>query len=118
MLIQLREDIKKLQAPDRQREKTIQRQLSLTKEQVDAWYELIEQGKLELHQTLKDRLAASQRRIDAMARELADIGRRRQIPLKKFGAQQIQDFAAAMRDEILIPGSKYAKNYLHTIVSA
>ncbi|MEW8333103.1 MAG: recombinase family protein [Candidatus Thiodiazotropha sp.] len=117
MLIQLREDIKKLQAPDRQREKTIQRQLSLTKEQVDAWYELIEQGKLELHQTLKDRLAASQHRIDAMARELADIGRRRQIPLKKFGTQQIQEFAEAMRDEILTPGSKYAKKYLHTIVS-
>tara|TARA_B100001250_G_C19689860_1_gene739781 strand:- start:288 stop:641 length:354 start_codon:yes stop_codon:yes gene_type:complete len=52
-----------------------------------------------------------------MASELAEIGKRRQLPLKKFGENQIDEFAKAIRSEILTPNSKYAKGYLKSIVS-
>lgn len=117
MLEELRTQITKLQLPDREREKLVQRQIALTTEQINTWYELVESGKLELHDTLRERLVSAQRRLDQMAAELAEIGKRRQLPLKKFGSAQISGFATAVRTEILTPGSKYAKSYLRAILS-
>lgn len=117
MLDQMREQIARLQAPDREREKLIQRQMALATEQINTWYSLIEEGKAEMHESLRGRLNAAQRRIDQMASELQEISRRRQLPIKKFGASQVQGFAEAVRAEILAPSSKYAKSYLRTIVS-
>lgn len=86
-------------------------------EQINTWYELVEGGKLELHDSLRSRLTAAQRRLDQMALDLAEISKRRQLPLKKFGSSQIAGFATAMRTEILTPESKFAKSYLRTILS-
>ena len=52
-------------------------------EQINVWYERVEAGKLELHDTLRDRLSAAQRRTDQMTAELAAISKRRQLPLEK-----------------------------------
>lgn len=117
MLEQLREQIAKLQAPDREREKMIQRQMALATEQINTWYALVEEGKAEMHESLRERLTAAQRRIDQMTSELQEISRRRQLPLKKFGEAQVQGFAEAVRTEVLAPGSKFAKSYLRTLVS-
>lgn len=117
VLEQLREKILELQAPDRDREKAIHRQLALATEQINTWYELVENGKLEFHESLRDRLAAAQRRIDYLTTELRDICRRKQLPLKKFGRAQIDGFANAIRAEILTPNSKFAKSYLRALVS-
>ena len=117
MLEQLRDQIAKLQAPDREREKLIQRQMALATEQINTWYALVEEGKAEMHESLRERLNAAQRRIDQMTTELLEIGRRRQLPLKKFGAAQVQGFADVLRTEILAPGSKFAKGYLRALVS-
>lgn len=117
MLDQLREQIAQMQAPDREREKLVQRQIAQTTEQVNTWYELFEMGKIELHSSLRDRLAAAQRRIDQMATEIQEISRRKQLPIKKFGPAQVEGFAQAIRSEILKPGSKFAKGYLRAIVS-
>jgi site-specific DNA recombinase len=117
MLDQMREQIAKHQGPDRERERLIQRQLALATEQINTWYALVEEGKAELHETLRARLAAAQRRIQQMTAELQDLGRRRQLPLKKYGEAQVQAFATAIRTEVLTPGSRYAKNYIRTLVS-
>ncbi len=117
MLEHLREQIAKLQAPDREREKLIQRQMALATEQINTWYALVEEGKTEMHESLRDRLAAAQKRIDQMTSELQEISRRRQLPLKKFGEAQVQGFAEAVRTEVLAPESKFAKGYLRTLVS-
>ena len=117
MLEDLRAQVAKLQAPDREREKYIQRQIAQATEQVNMWYELVEAGKLEFHDSLRSRLAATQRRLDEMAVELAEINKRRQLPLKKFGKAHVEGFASAIRTEILTPGSKFAKSYLRAIVS-
>ncbi|MGQ0620358.1 MAG: hypothetical protein ACT4QA_10645 [Panacagrimonas sp.] len=117
MLEQLREKIVALHAPDRAREKKIQRDVALATEQINMWYDQVEAGKLELHNTLQLRLASAQARIDQMNRELHEIGHRRQIPLKKFGENQIKGFADAIKSEILKPGSLYAKSYLLSLVS-
>ncbi len=117
MLDQLRTKIIELQAPDREREKLIQRQLAQATEQINTWYELVEAGKLEFHDSLRDRLASAQRRINQMTTELQEVNRRKQLPLKKFGAAQVEGFANAIRTEILTPGSKYAKNYLRALVT-
>ena len=66
---------------------------------------------------IRDRLAASQRRIDQLTKELREISYRKQLPLKKLGAAQVEDFATAIREEILALGSKYAKSYLRALVS-
>ena len=117
MLEQLREQIAKLQAPDREREKLIQRQMAFATEQINTWYALVEEGKAEMHESLRERLTAAQRRIDQMTSELQEISRRRQLPLKKFGEAQVQGFAQAIRTEVLAPGSKFAKSYLRALVS-
>jgi site-specific DNA recombinase len=117
MLEHLREQIAKLQAPDREREKLIQRQMALATEQINTWYALVEEGKTEMHESLRDRLTAAQKRIDQMTSELQEISRRRQLPLKKFGEAQVQGFAEAVRTEVLAPESKFAKGYLRTLVS-
>lgn len=117
MLGQLRENIAALHAPDRVREKKIQRDTAIATEQINMWFEQVEAGKLELHETLRTRLAAAQLRIDQMSAELREIGHRRQIPLKKFGETQIKGFADAIKTEILKPGSPYAKSYLRALVS-
>lgn len=117
MLEQLREQIAKLQAPDREREKLIQRQMALATEQINTWYALVEEGKAEMHESLRERLTAAQRRIDQMTSELLEISRRRQLPLKQFGETQVQGFAEAIRTEVLAPGSKFAKGYLRALVS-
>ena len=117
MLEQLREQIAKLQAPDREREKLIQRQMAFATEQINTWYALVEEGKAEMHESLRERLTAAQRRIDQMTSELQEISRRRQLPLKKFGEAQVQGFAQAIRTEVLAPGSKFAKSYLRAVAS-
>ena len=117
MLEQLREQITKLQAPGREREKLIQRQMALATEQLNTWYGLIEEGKAVMHESLRERLNAAQRRIAQMTRDLQAIGRRRQLPLKKLGEGQVQGFAEAIRTEVLTPGSKYAKGYFRALVS-
>lgn len=117
MLEQLREQIAKLQAPDREREKLVQRQMAFATEQINSWYALVEEGKAEMHESLRERLTAAQRRIDQMTSELQEISRRRQLPLKKFGEAQVQGFADAIRTEVLAPGSKFAKGYLRALVS-
>lgn len=117
MLDQLRNQISNLQAPDREREKLIQRQIAQATEQINMWYELVEAGKLEFHTSLRNRLTAAQRRLDDMTLELSKINKRRQLPLKKFGQAQVEGFASAIRNEVLTPGSKYAKGYLRAIVS-
>lgn len=117
MLEQLREQIAKLQAPDREREKLIQRQMALATEQINTWYALVKDGKAEMHESLRERLTAAQRRIDQMTSELQEISRRRQLPLKKHGEAQVQGFAEAIRTEVLTPGSKFAKSYSRPQVS-
>ena len=64
----LREQIAKLQAPDREREKLIQRQMALATEQINTWYALVEEGKAEMHESLRERLIAAQKRIDQLTR--------------------------------------------------
>ncbi len=117
MLEQLREAMIKIQTPDRDLERSIHRQMALATEQINSWYQLVEEGKASLHDTLKERLGAAQRRIDHMAKELSDIARRRHLPIRKFGEPQVHAFAAAVRSEVLSPGSKYAKGYLRAIIS-
>jgi hypothetical protein len=117
MLEKLREQIAKLQAPDREREMVIHRQLSQATEQINTWFALVEQGTYAMHDALRKRLDSTQRRIDEMTAELQVIGRRRQLPLKNFGVAQVQGFAAAIRTEVLTPDSKFAKSYLRTLVS-
>lgn len=80
MLEQLREQIAKLQAPDREREKLIQRQLPLATEQI-TWYALVQEGKAEMLESIRERQTAWQRRIDQMTSELQEISRRRRLPL-------------------------------------
>ena len=67
--------------------------------------------------SLRDRLTSAQKQMAHMSADLAVIGKRRQVPLKKFGKSQIDGFAGAIRPEILVPGSKYAKPYLSALVS-
>lgn len=117
MLEQLRAEIAALQAPDREREKLLQRQLAQATEQINTWYELVESGKLEMLDSLRDRLTSAQKRMAQMTAELAEIAKRRQVPLKKFGRPQIDGFASAIRTEIMVPKSKYAKSYLTALVS-
>ncbi|MBQ0942286.1 recombinase family protein [Ideonella sp. 4Y16] len=117
MLEQLRTDIAAMQAPDREREKLLQRQLARATEQINTWYELVESGKLEMLDSLRDRLTSAQKQMAHMSAELAEIGKRRQVPLKKFGKSQIDGFAGTIRSEIMVPGSKYAKPYLSALVS-
>jgi site-specific DNA recombinase len=117
MLEHRREHIARLQAPDREREKLIQRQMALATEQINTWYALVEEGKAEMHESLRERLTSAQKRIDQMTSELQEIGRRRQLPLKEFGETQVQGFAEAVRTEVLAPESKFAKGYLRTLVS-
>jgi len=117
MLEQLRSRLVELQVPDREREKLLQRQMALATEQINTWYELVETGKLEFLDSLRDRLTAAQKRIVQMTTELAELSRRKQLPLKKFGVNQIEGFANAIGTEILVPGSKYAKSYLNSLVS-
>lgn len=75
MLDQLSAQIAELQAPMREREKLIQRQIAQGTEQINTWYELVEAGKLELYESLRERLSAAQRRLDHMTTELADINK-------------------------------------------
>lgn len=70
-----------------------------------------------MHESLRERLNAAQRRIDHMTSELQEIGRRRQLPLKKFGGAQVKGFAEAIRTEVLAPGCKFAKGYLRALVA-
>ena len=117
LLDELRANIASIQAPDRDREKMLQRQVALTTEQLNVWYSEIESGRIELHQTLKDRLAAGQQRLDHMANELQTLSRRRNLPLKRFGEPQILSFAEGIRSELENPASKFAKSYLKAIVN-
>ncbi|MCK5858013.1 MAG: recombinase zinc beta ribbon domain-containing protein [Abyssibacter sp.] len=117
MLSELRIAINEMQTPDKLRAKELERKVALAREQINSWYEMIESGKLEFHATLRDRLDATQRRIDAMDRELGEITRRRQVPLKKFGQSQIVEFASGIKQELLSSDSKLAKTYLQTIVT-
>lgn len=117
MLDQLSNQIAELQVPMREREKLIQRQIAQGTEQINTWYELVEAGKLELYESLRERLSAAQRRLDHMTTELAEINKQKQMPVKKFGQPQIEGFADAIRAEVLTPDSKFAKSYLRTIVS-
>lgn len=117
MLDEMRNKIAEIQKPERDREKHLQRQNALLTEQINNWYELIESGKVELHKSLHDRLAATQKLIDSQALELSQIAMRRQIPLKKFGEQQIKTFVEAFRTEVFSPNSKFAKSYLKAVVS-
>jgi len=116
MLDLLRAELARAQAPDRKREQALKRELALATEQMNSWYELVEERRV-VYGTLKGRLDARQRRIDDVNRELADIEKRRQMPIKKFGAAQVEAFASAVRSELSSPGSKYAKGYLRAIVS-
>ena len=113
---QLREQIAKLQALDREREKLIQRQMALATEQINTCCALVEEWKAEMHESLRERLTAAQRRIDQTS-ELQEISRRRQLPLKQFGEAQVQGFAEAVRTELLAPESRFAKDYLRMLVS-
>lgn len=117
MLNEMRNRIAEIQKPDRDKEKNLQRENALLTEQINNWYDMVEAGKVELHQTLIDRLTAMQKQVDAKMRELSGIAKRRQIPLRKFGESQIQAFSAAVRAEILSKDSKFARSYLKAVVS-
>lgn len=117
MLNEMRNRIAEIQKPDRDKEKTLQRESALLTEQINNWYDMVEANKVELHQTLIDRLTAMQKQVDAKMRELSEIAKRRQIPLRKFGESQIQAFSEAVRSEILSKDSKFARSYLKAVVS-
>jgi site-specific DNA recombinase len=117
LLEELRANIASIQNPDGEREKVLQRQIALTTEQVNLWYSEVEAGRIELHQSLRDRLAAAQERLNHMAQELQALSRRRGLPLRKFGDAQIRNFADGIRTELLKQESKFAKSYLKAIVS-
>jgi DNA invertase Pin-like site-specific DNA recombinase len=117
MLRQMRDSISRMQAPDRDREKQLQREMAQTTERVNMMYDLVETGKLDLHESVRARITAMQRHMDAMTRELRDLGRRKQLPLKKIGDAQVAAFTQAIKTEILTPGSKFAKPYLSALVS-
>jgi site-specific DNA recombinase len=117
LLEELRANIASIQNPDREREKALQRQIALTTEQINLWYSEVEAGRIELHQSLRDRLAAAQQRLDHMAQELQTLARRRGLPLRKFGETQIRNFSEGIRTELQNQQSKFAKSYLKAIVS-
>lgn len=117
LLDELRTNVAAIQAPDREREKSLQRQVALTTEQLNLWYSEVESGRIELHETLKARLTAGQQRLDHMASELQLLARRRGLPLRKFGEAQVRNFAEGIRAEFQNAESKFAKSYLKAIVS-
>jgi len=117
LLAQLSTRIAEIQKPDRDREKHLQRQNALLTEKINNWLNMTEEGKIELHKSLLDRLAAMQQQMDTHTQELVEISKRRQLPLKKFGESQIHSFSEEVRAELFTKNSKFARSYLKGIVS-
>ena len=109
--------LRAMQAPDRQRELELQRQAALSVEQLNKWFTMIESGALELGSALSDRVAALNRKRDALTAEISKIQQRHRLPIQRFGEQQIQAFASGVKEAVLTPGSPLAKNYLRALVS-
>jgi site-specific DNA recombinase len=102
--------------PDLQREKTCQRKAALILEKVSALYEQIESRKLELEQTLADRIKNLLREREALSGEIALLRKRHSLPLRHFGNAQIDAFTGAVAKILLSADSALAKPYLRILV--
>jgi len=57
------------------------RTMASATEQINTRHAIVEEGKAEMHESLRSRMTAAQRRIDKMICELQEISSLRQLPL-------------------------------------
>jgi len=89
----------------------------LQTERIAALYDQISSGTLSLEGSLREFVRDQQNKLATLQAEIDLLARRQQLPLRKFGPQQVEDFALAAQDALLGPDSKLARGYLLATVS-
>ena len=117
ILSDLHSAMKKSAEPDLKRLQAAQRAAALQTERISALYEQISSGLLKLEDSLKEHIQDQQKKLASLKSDIEYLSRRQQLPLKKFGQQQIEDFGIAAQEALLSPNSPLAKGYLKAIVS-
>ena len=117
ILAELNTALKKSAEPDLKRLLAAQRAAALQTEKISALYEQISSGLLVLEESLKEHLQDQQKKLAALKFEIENLSRRQQLPLRKFGQQQIEDFSIGAQEVLLAQDSPLTKGYLRSIVS-
>jgi hypothetical protein len=84
---------------------------------IAALYNQVSDGSLVLEGSLKEYIRDQQSKLTTLQAEIDTLARSQQLPLRKFGRQQIEAFAVAAQDALLDPASKKARGYLRSVVS-
>ncbi|MDM0104865.1 recombinase family protein [Variovorax sp. J22R24] len=105
-----------MQEPLRLKQLSLQREHAAITQKINMWYGKIEEGE-PLTETLRARLNDFSRRHAFLTEELRDLEKQRQVPLKKIGSNQINDFCRSFAKVVLDRDSPHAKAYLKSIVS-
>lgn len=116
LLEEFRQSLVKAREPDIRRLRALQRDASLQTERITVLYDQTGSGAIELDDSLRDYLRNQQRKLSTINQEIEVLQRRQQLPLRKFGSEQVGMFADAVRKELLDPGSVLVKPYLRAVV--
>jgi len=110
---------KKLRGSGQSRDEELDRlrqELAQVDTAVERLYEAVEKGVLDLDDTLAQRSKKLQARRQSVLLEMAGLRREKQMPTIKVGPKAIAAFSRSLREKLLEPGSKFAREYLKVLV--
>lgn len=91
--------------------------LSTERQRYQTLLEQISGAGLQVDQHIKDYLAQMQSRIRGLTEQLQQLKKSREIPLRKFGFLQVEQFVTGIQKELADRTSPLARSYLQTVVS-
>ena len=94
----------------------LNKSLRETQKKIDRLYDAVAEGALENSIDLQAAVSRQKQRKDELIRQIASLGRERDIPKKILSAKNIEAFAATIQNQLAKPDSKFRKNYLRLFV--
>ena len=92
--------------PDLKRLRALQRDdASLQTKRITVLYDQAGSGQIDMDESLREYLRAQQRKLATINQEIALLQSRQQVPLRKFGRNQIEQFTETVRTELLASDS-------------
>lgn len=117
MMMELRRRIKSGKDEQQARVNELTRQIKQVEERQGRLLDAIEQGVVELDETIQRRAQRLKVAREALFVELAGVRRETSVPAVEYlKSSQVDIFGKVLRDKLLAEGSPLAKSYLHLLV--
>lgn len=102
--------------PDLKRLQATQRSLAQEERRLATLFEQISDSELKIDDFLKKHIEAVRAKMADLQQEISQMETKQQIPLRKFGRTQIDQFIDELKHEFAIENSTLARSYLRAVV--